>query len=208
MITSELQARLNRLGFDAGPTDGIMGPRTATAVARFQIACALPGHNLVVDAIPGPRTYAALIEAGDTGRLSPHFSVAELRTRTRSGGPKDGTCFVHRELLHALERLRSAAGRPLPIVSGWRDEAHNRRVGGARSSQHTFGAVPELVRISSRLARVPLTAGRAADIPRGLVPLELARSLEVFGGIGHAQGWATHVDVRPGDPRKPTIWRY
>lgn len=208
MITSELQARLNRLGFAAGATDGIIGPLTRTAVARFQIACALPGHNLVVDAIPGSRTHAALIEAGDTGRLAPHFSVAELRTRTRSGGPKDGTCYVHRELLHALERLRSAAGVPLPVVSGWRDEAHNRRVGGARSSQHTFGVVPELERISSRLARVPLTAGRAADIPRGLVPLELARSVGVFGGVGHVQGWATHVDVRPGDPRNPTLWRY
>jgi zinc D-Ala-D-Ala carboxypeptidase len=166
METSELQHHLNRLGFDAGQVDGQFGPQTATATARFQLACALPGHNLVVDATPGPRTWAAL-DATGPGRLSPHFNVSELRTRTRAGGPKDGTCWVHRDLLHALESLRGRVGRPLPIVSGWRDVAHNRRVGGASRSQHTFGAATELEAIRGRLARrALLNAGRAADFNR------------------------------------------
>ena len=213
MTPADLQAKLNGLGFDAGPVDGTVGPRTRTAVARFQLACALPGHHLVVDATPGPRTWAALDEAAATGRLSPSFTVAELRTRTRSGGPKDGTCWVHRDLLRALEALRARVGRPLPIVSGWRDVAHNRRVGGASSSQHTFGVAPELDAIRSRLLPgAHLRAGRAADFNRGYVTLDDVRQLRLFGGIGWREvggaRWVTHVDVRPGSTSSPATWRY
>lgn len=208
MQTSEMQSRLQRLGMDAGPADGVMGPRTRTAVARFQLACALPGHHLVVDAIPGPRTWDALAEAG-SGNLAPHFGVGELRTRTRRGGPKDGTCWVHRDLLRSLEELRAAVGRPLPVLSAWRDVAHNRRVGGASQSQHTFGVATELVEIAPRLSRgAHLRAGRAVDFNSGYIKLDECRELFLFGGIGHRDGWVTHVDVRPQDPRRPAIWRY
>jgi N-acetylmuramoyl-L-alanine amidase len=51
----ELQKRLNALGFDAGREDGILGPRTAAAVAEFQ-------HNVgnTADAIVGPDTIGAI----------------------------------------------------------------------------------------------------------------------------------------------------
>lgn len=208
MRTDELQSRLNRIGFEAGPVDGVPGPMTRTAVARFQLACAMPGHHLVVDAIPGPRTYAALEAVGD-GRLAPHFHASEIRTRTRAGGPRDGSCWVHRDLLRALEELRAEVGRPLPVVSGWRDVAHNRRVGGASRSQHTYGPAPELDAIAPRLTRGALrVAGRAADIPRTYVTLDKLRAMRLFTGIGHRDGLVTHVDVRPGDPTRPVVWRY
>ena len=173
------------------------------------MACALPGHNLVVDGIPGARTHAALLEVGKTGRLAPHFTVSELRTRTRAGGPKDGECWVHRDLLHGLERLRTHKGKPLKIVSGFRDQAHNRRVGGARSSQHTYGQALELQPLVGRTGTIPRVAGRAADIPRGYVSAEECRSLGIFSGLGIADGWVTHVDVRAGvPPQAPATWRY
>jgi N-acetylmuramoyl-L-alanine amidase len=50
-----VQARLNNLGYDCGPVDGISGPRTQAAVKAFQ-----KEHGLDVDGIPGPRTQAAL----------------------------------------------------------------------------------------------------------------------------------------------------
>ena len=203
METRELQERLTALGMAPGSIDGIEGPATRTAAARFQVACALPGHHLVVDAVPGPRTWAAVREASDTGRLSPHFSVRELRSKG------DGTCWVHRDLLHALEALRARVGRPLSVVSAWRDVAHNRRVGGASASQHTFGAALELERITPRLARgAHLRAGRAADFNRGYVTLQDATGFGIFGGLGHRDGWVTHVDTRAGDPTRPTTWRY
>lgn len=51
----DLQHRLNQLGFDAGPEDGIFGPLAHAAVAEFQ-----RNVGLVVDGVAGPRTIAAL----------------------------------------------------------------------------------------------------------------------------------------------------
>lgn len=199
-VVAQMQRDLASVGFPSGPADGIVGPMTRTAVARFQLAYAW--RPITVDGLYGPQTLSALAQVRQTGRLSPHFSVSEVRSRG------DGTAFVHRDLLTALERLRAHVGRPLPVVSGWRDVAHNRRVGGAARSQHTFGAAPELDAIASRLDRTPRTAGRAADIPRSYIRLEDAVGLRLFGGLGHRDGWVTHVDIRPGSTVAPTVWMY
>ena len=53
---SGVQARLNNLGYDCGPVDGIDGPQTQAAVMAFQ-----KNHNLEVDGIAGPQTQAALM---------------------------------------------------------------------------------------------------------------------------------------------------
>ena len=52
---SVLQFRMAWRGFPSGTFDGIFGPRTAAAVARFQRHA-----GLAADGIPGPATYAAL----------------------------------------------------------------------------------------------------------------------------------------------------
>jgi hypothetical protein len=208
METVEMQRKLSELGFAPGPPDGVEGPATRTAAARFQLACNLTGHqDLVVDAVPGPKTWAALDVAHASRRLSDHFSVAELRSKG------DGTCWVHRDLLKGLEALRKDVGKPLALVSGWRDVNHNRRVGGATTSQHAFGAAPELEAIKVRLASgAVLRAGRAADLNRGYITLEDARALGLFSGIGwrrDGKQWVTHVDVRTNaQPSNPVVWQY
>lgn len=50
-----LQSKLESLGYDVGPIDGIFGPKTEQAVRRFQM-----NNNLLVDGIVGPQTFAAL----------------------------------------------------------------------------------------------------------------------------------------------------
>lgn len=200
-VVADLQRTLTALGFPAGPIDGIEGSATRTAVARFQLAYAYT--VLAVDGQYGPRTLGALEQARVMGRLSPNFSISELRSKG------DGTVWVHRDLLHALEAMRSHVGRPLSIVSGWRDVRHNARVGGARTSQHTFGEARELQLIARRLhPNAHLRASRAADFNRGYISLDDCRELRIFTGIGHRDGWVTHVDVRPGNPASPTVWRY
>jgi hypothetical protein len=116
---------------------------------------------------------------------------------------------VHRDLLVALERLRAAVGRPLGLVSAWRNPAHNRRVGGARSPAHLWCA-SELRAIQSRLMPgAHLFAGRAADFNRGYIRVADCRDLRLFSGIGHREGWVTHVDVRTtGSPDNPSVWEY
>ena len=201
-VVRRLQTDLTALGFPCGTVDGANGPATRTAVARFQLAYA---HRPIgVDGQYGPQTLGALDQVRTSGRLSPNFSVDECRSKG------DGTAWVHRDLLTALERLRASVGKPLSLVSCWRDVAHNRRVGGARTSQHTYGASPELHRIqSSLLAGAHLFAGRAADFNRGYIRLQDCVNLRLFSGIGHRDGWVTHVDIRTSaTPQNPTIWVY
>ena len=67
--TEGIQRRLNQTGFDAGPEDGIYGPRTTAAVRRFQQFCqdnANGGNPRIIDSGPvdgiaGPITKAALL---------------------------------------------------------------------------------------------------------------------------------------------------
>lgn len=51
----DLQRRLNELGYEAGPVDGIFGPLTERAVRSFQ-----RDSGLVVDGLVGPRTRSNL----------------------------------------------------------------------------------------------------------------------------------------------------
>jgi hypothetical protein len=196
-VVRTIQSDLTSIGFPC-PVDGLNGPATRTAVARFQTAYGW--RPITVDGLYGPQTLGALAQVRQTGRLSPNFAVGEVRSKG------DGTAWVHRDLLSALERLRAHVGKPLAIVSGWRDVAHNKRVGGARGSMHTYGAAPELHRIRLSLTvGAHLFAGRAADFNRGYIRLQDCLDLGWFGGVGHRDGWVTHVDVRSG-PR--SVWEY
>lgn len=101
--------------------------------------------------------------------FSTHFAVREFACH------HCGESRATPDLIAALERLRTIIGRPLVIVSGFRCATHNRRVGGARKSQHLLG--------------------RAADLRPGVVRIEEARAAGLRG-IGHCDGWVVHVDMR------------
>ncbi len=106
-------------------------------------------------------------------QLSRHFHSDEFADR-RTGEAGD----IDPHLIEHLEELRRICGdRPLQIVSGFRSEATNEAVGGARDSQHLYG--------------------RAADIPTRYATLGQAVAAG-FTGVGESDGWAIHVDVRPG----------
>ncbi len=113
------------------------------------------------------------------GDLSPHFSRSEfVDRRTRHlHGPTPGLIVV-------LERIRALTGKPLRIVSGYRSPSSNATVGGAKNSRHM--------------------EGDAADIPAGHATLSEAYASGAVG-VGTKDGWATHVDTRPG-PRRH--WTY
>ncbi len=61
-----VQARLNNLGFESGPVDGVKGPVTKAAIKRFQRR-----FKLVEDGIAGPVTQAKLKEVHDTNTPIP-----------------------------------------------------------------------------------------------------------------------------------------
>lgn len=106
------------------------------------------------------------------GDLTRDFSAYEFRCPHCRAMPG-----VSEQLLRVLQRARTAKGRPLRIVSGYRCRTHNQAVGGHRSSQHLFG--------------------RAADVPRGYATAAEWHSYGAIG-VGVRQGGVVHVDVTPG----------
>lgn len=107
-------------------------------------------------------------------KLSGHFSETEFACRCCN------MLLVQPELINKLEALRSPAGRPVLVNSGYRCPAHNRAVGGTANSYHLQGMAADIV--------VP-----------GLPVAQLAKLTEqvCFDGIGiyQEQGFV-HVDIR------------
>lgn len=56
MDVRDIQKALKTKGFDPGPVDGVIGPRTREAIRAFQ-----KSQNLEVDGIVGPKTLAKLL---------------------------------------------------------------------------------------------------------------------------------------------------
>lgn len=129
------------------------------------------------------------------GYLSKHVIAEQMRSKG------NGEVYAHPALLARLDALADKLGAPLPIISGYRDPAHNAAIGGASSSQHMYGT--------------------AADIDESYeLSIGLATELG-FSGIGwfmNPKGRATvvHVDVRAEGPNNtsyaevgvPTLWEY
>ena len=74
-----LQTALNELGFDTGTPDGLLGPRTQTALRRYQVR-----HQLPADGYPAPgmlahveRSHAEAAAAGALVRPAPTFAAPD-----------------------------------------------------------------------------------------------------------------------------------
>lgn len=185
------QGLLNANGFPVGKPDGVVGPMTRAGALRFQRAFAGGRRGLPLLERTGAVDDATLRAATELPHLSAHFRSTEFRC-------KCGHChraWVLRELIVALEGYRRALGGPVTVVSGYRCPNHNKRVGGAKASQHCYAA--------------PDTSGAAADIA-GQLSTAQVKTLGLFGGIGFkaSTGKVTHVDVRQVSKSKPTVWRY
>ena len=170
----ELQTILNQLGIDVGKTDGIEGSKTRAGIRRFQKI-----FGLAVDGIAGSKTWVVL----DKAKKIKHFKVREFACK------HCGEIKIDINLLVKLEELRRAIGnRPIIINSGYRCPTHNKKVGGAKNSQHLYG--------------------KAADIRvNGMNPRTLEKYADtVFanGGVGMGGQNFVHVDTRGHRAR----WRY
>lgn len=127
------------------------------------------------------------LKADGSRRLAPSFTVREFRCRDGSD-----VVMIDESLVMLLQAIREHFGKAVTITSGYRTAAHNKSVGGAKSSQHLLG--------------------RAADIQVAGVSVEdvaaYAESLlPGWGGVGRypvkagrAKGWV-HVDTRPNKSR-------
>ena len=73
-------------------------------------------------------------------KVSPHFNSSEFFSKNSD----NEVAFVHPTLIELLEYIRVQIGRPLIINSGYRDPAHNTRIGGAPASTHLYGMAADI----------------------------------------------------------------
>jgi DNA invertase Pin-like site-specific DNA recombinase/peptidoglycan hydrolase-like protein with peptidoglycan-binding domain len=157
-----LQRSLKQLGWAPGPVDGLFGPRTESAVRRFQAS-----RGLAVDGVAGPATMGALGRALErplsrgagfaTPNGSPRVRNLQLRLR-RAGmqpGPIDGRYGPRTEA--AVTRLKASR----------RADARERR--RADNDQRQRAAQPQAPQGTTT---VPLAAANDDDggitVPLGL----------------------------------------
>ena len=198
MNVKQAQVILNKNGFPAGSPDGVMGPKTKAALKRMQQA-----STLYLYEPDGSFTQASAYALRWLPKLSKNFKAAEFASKG------NGDCYVRKELVFALEVLRHwRGGTPFRVISGYRDPAHNRKVGGAGISLHTYAEKKPL--------RGYALGGTAVDLSRRLnLKLEDVKALRVFSGIGFLEKTkrVTHVDCghvvgRRGSVDNPSAWAY
>lgn len=111
--------------------------------------------------------------------ITQHFTVGEIICK--DGSP---TYVINSEVLEGLEKLREIVGKPININSGYRSESYNKKVGGAKDSQHVLGNAIDF-HVSG------MTTQQIYDIIKKNNMLG-----EVFKGVGLYNTFV-HVDVRP-----------
>lgn len=123
------------------------------------------------------------------GQLSPHFHVREFACHDGRHVPAVALPALERLCTAFLEPLRATFG-PALVLSGYRPEDYNRRIGGARYSQHIYELTPESV-AADLIFRTGTPAQWAA----------LGEQLDA-GGVGtYIRSGFVHVDNRPGRAR-------
>lgn len=118
----------------------------------------------------------------------PNFTEDEMRCKCGCGQAN-----MKPDFMYSLQKVRVLFGQPMPITSGFRCEAYNKRIGGAAGVHPT---------------------GQAADIwiSGAAVYHLLAIAIEQMRGIGlkqhgpHASRFM-HLDTIYG-PMRPRIWTY
>ena len=182
-----IQRGLREVGFPIA-VDGILGPRTHAAIHEFKRGWAFRTPPLRRSSSKPGRGFRLALRRSlrRNGACSRHFRYLEFASH--------GNHWIrlHYKLVRAAERLRRRVG-PIAILSGYRDPAHNRAVGGAANSQHLYGCAFDPTRPLPR-ARVPGCG---------------------FSGIGLDADGVQHLDVRHvcghnasgGTPKHPTVFR-
>ncbi|MED4016147.1 D-Ala-D-Ala carboxypeptidase family metallohydrolase [Sutcliffiella cohnii] len=189
----ELQIRVAGWAADS-PTqtyvgvDGQFGPQTTAAVKRFQRA-----YGLSVDGIVGPQTQAVLNDL-ERSNGTKHFNYSEFHSKDgsgfRGGNVSEATVRENvRRMMYKLEAVRVKLGnKPIIVNSGFRSVSHNRNVGGASNSQHTYGIAADI---------------RVSGVSNSTI--QNAAKTSGFSGI-YSESSFTHMDSRVEYPYGSRSW--
>ncbi len=109
-----------------------------------------------------------------------HGYFDEKELASKDGRPSPYEKVVRPELLHLLNRIRQAWGRPIIVNSAYRSPEHNRAVGGVVNSYHVLGLAADIR---------PEHSEDLADLQ------DLCLDLNDHGGVGLYNTFV-HVDAR------------
>ena len=117
------------------------------------------------------------------GDITKNFSAVEFKCKDGSHVPDDLMDNV-RLLCENLQVLREELGRPIRVISGYRSPKYNRRIGGARRSQHMTAKAAD-IRVS----------GMSPKEVRTVILRLIKEGRMMSGGVGLYTTF-THYDVR------------
>lgn len=132
----------------------------------------------------------------------PNFRPGELKCKC---APADKGCageyFHDGRFMDALQHLRDLAGRALVITSGRRCAVRNRRVGGAKASQHLLAIAADISLTGhdpAQLARHAVTAGfTGIGFGRTFLHVDMRQGREGFHYPGGKAAWTTRFGFDP-----------
>jgi uncharacterized protein YcbK (DUF882 family) len=117
------------------------------------------------------------------GDLTKNFSLREFRCRDGSDVPPEYMDNV-RLLAKNLQVLRDHIGLPIRVISGYRSPPYNRKIGGARKSQHMLAKASDIK-----------VDGMHPDDVRSTILQLIEEGKMMQGGVGRYLTF-THYDVR------------
>lgn len=103
-----------------------------------------------------------------------NFTPKELSSKS------DGLILIDENALDALQKFRDIVGVPFTPNSAYRSESHNRKVGGAKNSQHRLG----------RAFDIPITKNMTREV------IKNSAKAAGFTGFGDYPKFV-HIDIGP-----------
>lgn len=121
-------------------------------------------------------------------KLTKNFSLHEFDCNCGCEMPDDVKKNV-KELAENLQNLRDKINKPVKITNSYRCVSHNKKVGGAKKSQHLKGKAADI-------QVVKISPDDIADIVIDMMD----EGIFSIGGVGRYNTF-THVDIRGAEAR-------
>tara|TARA_B110000908_G_C9963387_1_gene317868 strand:- start:220 stop:600 length:381 start_codon:yes stop_codon:yes gene_type:complete len=119
-------------------------------------------------------------------KLTNNFSKSEFECRSGEEMPSDVLDNV-KQLAIQLQAIRDYVGKPIRINSAYRSKAHNKAIGGVKTSQHILGKAADIT-IDT------FTPDEVISIIENMLTNEMLGGFHI-GGLGSYRTF-THVDIR------------
>jgi uncharacterized protein YcbK (DUF882 family) len=116
-------------------------------------------------------------------KLTNNFTLQEFNSKCGRDIPNNVLPNII-QLAKNLQVLRDAVGKSISITSGYRSPQHNKKIGGAKDSQHVKGMAAD-IKVAG------MTPKEVALVIEGLIESGKMRQ----GGIGIYPSWV-HYDIR------------